>query len=65
MGMLTGPRLSKFRGVARASRIIAFVFLYLIGLSLLPPGASAMRAASESFFPHRTAAATGLEDPAR
>jgi hypothetical protein len=58
-----GPRHFKTPAVASASKIIALVFLYLIGLSLMPLNASAMRTASDS--PHRTAAATGLEDPAR
>ena len=57
------PRLFKIPPVASASKVIALVFLYLIGLSMMPLNASATRTVSDSS--HRTAAATGLEDPAR
>ena len=50
--------------LSSASKIIGFVFLYLIGLSLVPMSASAGLHLFDS-SPGTAAAATGPEDPAR
>jgi hypothetical protein len=48
---------------ASALKIIALLFLYLVGLSLLPSLAAATRAFADT--QDRTAAATGPQRPAR